>query len=105
MEPGQDQDDCFFILDERRALFQEMGHTTLEQKYEGVMFRSLAIEYDIVFIASYERRNFGLSDVRHMAHTMYADSYSCPSKAKQLAGPGMVLKVAGHNASNMQCTY
>ena len=73
MEPGQDQDDYFFILDERRALLQEMGRTMLEQKYEGVMIRSLAIEYEIVFIASYERRNFGLSDVRH---TMYRQSFA-----------------------------
>ena len=76
-----------------------------DEKYEDIILRALPIEYERVLTASYERRDFGLDDIRHMVHTMYVDNLSRPSSAKPVAGRGIAMQVAGHNGSNMLCTY
>ena len=41
MEPGQDLDDFFLILDECRGLLQEMGQTVHDERYEDIILRAL----------------------------------------------------------------
>ena len=105
MEPGKDPDKFFSILDECRDLLQEMGQTVHNKRYEDIILRALPIEYERVLTASYERRDFGLDDIRHMVHTMYVDNLSRPSNAKPVAGRGIAMQVAGHTGSNVPCTY
>ncbi|CAN0068573.1 unnamed protein product, partial [Laminaria digitata] len=71
MEPGQDPDDLCFVLDECRDLLEEMGQTVHDERYEDIILQALPPEYESVRTASYERRDFGLDDIRHMVHTMY----------------------------------
>ena len=105
MKHRQDPDDFFFILDEYRDPLQEMGQTVHDERYEDNIFRDLLIEYERVLTASYERRDFGLDDIRHMVHAMYVDNLSRPSNAKRVAGRGIAVQVTGYNGSNMLCTY
>lgn len=70
MRGGQDPDDLFFVLDECRDLLHEMGQTLHDERYEDIILGALPIEYESVLTASYERRDFGLDDIRHMVHTM-----------------------------------
>ncbi|CAN0287066.1 unnamed protein product, partial [Scytosiphon promiscuus] len=105
MEPGQDPDDFFFALDECRDLLQEMGEMVHDERYEDIILRALPIEYERVLTASYERRDFGLEDIRHMVHTMYVNHLSRPSSVKPVAGRGIAMQVAGHNGRDVQCTY
>ena len=74
MEPGQDTDDLFYVVDEYCDLFEEMGQTVYDERYEDIILQALPPEYERVRTASYERRNFGLDDIRHMVHTMYVDN-------------------------------
>ena len=97
MKPGQNPDDLFFILDECRDLLQEMGQTVHDERYEDTILRALPTEHERVLTASYERRDFGQDDIRHMVHTMYVDNLSRPSNAKAVVGRGIAMQVVGHN--------
>ena len=44
MEPGQDPDDFFFVLDECRDLLEEMGPTVHGEKYEDIILQALPPE-------------------------------------------------------------
>ena len=44
MEPGQDPDDFFFVLDECRDLLEEMGHTVHDERYEDIILQALPPE-------------------------------------------------------------
>ena len=76
-----------------------------DQRYDDIISRALPIEYERVLTASHERRDFGLDDIRHVVHTMYVDNLSRPSNAKPVAGRGIAMQMAGHNGSNVPCTY
>ncbi|CAN0516343.1 unnamed protein product, partial [Laminaria digitata] len=105
MEPGQDPDDLFFVLDECRDLLEEMGQTVHDERYEDINLQALPPEYERVRTASYERRDFGLEDIRHMIHTMYVDNLSRSVNAKPVAGRGIAMQVVGHTSSDVQCNY
>ena len=82
MDPGQDPDDLFFVLDECRDLLEGMRRTVHD-----------------------ERRDFGLDDIRCMVHTMYVDNLSRSINAKPIAGRGIAMQVVGHTSSDVQCNY
>ena len=71
MEPGQDPDDFFLVLDECRDLHEEMGQTVHDGRYEDVILQALPSEYERVRTANYERRDFGLDDIRYMVCLLY----------------------------------
>ena len=104
MEPGQDQDDLFFVLDECRDLLEEMGQTLHDERCEDIILQALPPEYESVRTASYERRVFGLDDIRHMVHTMYVDNLSRSVSAEPVAGRGIATHVVGHTRIDEQCT-
>ena len=54
MEPGQDPDDFFFVLDECRDLLEEMGQTVHDERYKDIIVQALSPEYESVGAASYE---------------------------------------------------
>ena len=84
VEPGQDPDDIFFVLDEYRDLLEEMGQTVHDERYEDIVLQALSPEYERVRTASYERQDFELDDIRHMVHTMYVDNLSfCQRQASR----------------------
>ena len=105
MEPGQDPDDFFFVLDGCRDLLEDIGQTVHDERYEDIILQALPAEYERVRIASYEKRDFGLDDIRHMVHTMYVDNLSRPSNPKPVAGRGIAMQAAGHNNSDVRCNY
>ena len=91
MESGQDPDDFVSVPVECRELFEEMGQTVHDERYEDVIFQVLPPEYERVRIVSYERRDFGLDDIRHMVHTMFVDNLSPSVNAKPVAGRGIAM--------------
>ena len=105
MEPGQDPDDFFFILDKCRDRLEEMGQTMHDERYEDIILQALPAEYERVRIASYEKRDFGLDDIRHMVHTMYVDNLSRPVNHKPVAGRGIAMQATGHKISDVRCNY
>ena len=44
VEPGQDPDDLFFVLDECRDLLEEMGPTVHGERYEDIILQALPPE-------------------------------------------------------------
>ena len=52
MEPGQDPDDFFFILDRFRGLLEDMGQTVHDEWYGDIVFQALLSEYERVRITS-----------------------------------------------------
>ena len=102
MEPGQDPDDLFLVLDECRDLL-EMGQTVHDERYVNIIHQALPLEYQRVRTASYERRDHGLNGIRHMVHTTYADNRSRSVSAKPIAGLGIAEQVVGHTSSDVQC--
>ena len=89
MELGQDPDEFFFVLDECRDLLEELGQTIHDNRYEDIILQALPPEYERVRTASYERRDFGLDDIRPMVHTMYVDNLSRSFNAKPVIGRGI----------------
>ena len=81
MEPGQDPDDFFFVLDECCDLLEEMGQTVHDERYDDIILQALPPEYERVRTASYERRDYELDDIRHMVHTCLL--YTSPSPRDQ----------------------
>ena len=53
-----------------------MGQRVHHERYEDIILQALPPEYERVRTASYERRDFGLEESRHMVHTMYVDYLS-----------------------------
>ena len=63
------------------------------RRYKDTILRALPAEDERLLTASYERRDFGLDDIRHMVHIMYVDNLSRPSNAKPVDGRGIVMQV------------
>lgn len=70
-----------------------------------ILHATLPAEYERVRNASYEKRGFGLDEIRHMVHTRYADDLSRPCNAQLIAGRGIAMQATGHNAIDVQRNY
>lgn len=66
-----------------------------DERYEDVILRALPVEYDRVRLASYEKHDFSLADIRHMISTMYVDYLSRPNAANLVAGRGVAMQASG----------
>lgn len=55
--------------------------------------------------ASYEKGDFRLKGIRHMAHALYANHLSRPSNNKLVPGHGIVVKKPEDNENDVQCNY
>ena len=82
-----------------------MGQKVHDERYEDIILQALPPKYERVRTASYERRDFGLDNIRHMVNTMYVDNISRSVSAKPVAGCGIAMQVAGHTSSDVQCNY
>ena len=63
MEPGQNHDKLFFVLDGCRDHLEEMGHTVHNERYVDIIWQAFPAEYEGVQNASYENRDFLLVDI------------------------------------------
>ena len=63
MDPGQDPDNLFFVLDGCCDLLEEIKHTVHDERYEEIIFQALLAEYERVRNASYEKRDVGLLEI------------------------------------------
>lgn len=52
MEPGQDPDSLFFVLDKCRQLLKDMGQTIHDEQYEDITLQPIYIEYERVRLTS-----------------------------------------------------
>ena len=104
MQPGQNPDDFLFVLEECRDLPAKMGQMVHDERYDEIILQALPPEYERVRTASYERRDFGLDDIRHMVHTMYVDNISRSVNAKPVAGRGIAMQVVGTPAVTCSAT-
>ena len=82
---------CFFILNGYRDLFEEMGQTIYDERYEDILLQPLPEEYERVRNVSYEKRDFRLVDIRHMIHTVFVDSPSPLSHSKPVPDRGIAM--------------
>lgn len=53
--------------------------------------------------ASYEKRDFGLDDIRNMVRVMYAKRLSCSWNIKLDPDHGIIMNTTGHNGSGVHC--
>ena len=90
MEPGQDSEDLFFVLDQYRDLLEEMGQTVHDERYERG-HHSPSHFYRVRKRTNRQLREAGLrlDDLRRMVHTMYRDNLSKSFNAKPVAGHGI----------------
>ncbi|CAN0059930.1 unnamed protein product, partial [Sphacelaria rigidula] len=84
-------------MDGYRDRLEEMGQSVPDERYEDIILPALPAEYDRVRIASCERRDFNLSDLRYMVSTMYADYLSRPGATSSVAGRGVATQAGGWN--------
>ena len=105
MKSGQDPEDFFFVLDECCDLLEEMGQTIHHQRHEKIILELFRPGNESVRTASFERRDFGLDDIRHMVHTMHVNNLSRSVNAKPVAGDSIAMQVVGHTSSDVQCNY
>ena len=105
IEPSQNPDDVSFLLDGCRDLLGVKGQTVHDERYEDTILQALPAEYERGQNASYEKRDFGLVNIRHMVHTLFVDSLSRPSHPKPVAGRGIAMLAAGDTKSDVRCSY
>ena len=91
MQSGNDPEAFFFVMDGYRDRLEKIGQSVPDERYEGIILRALPAEYDRVRIASCERRDFNLSDLRYMVSTMYADYLWRPYATNSVEGRGVVM--------------
>ena len=59
MDPGQDPDDFFLILDECRQQLEDIGESVHDEWYEDIILQALPLEYERVRQTSHEKRDIG----------------------------------------------
>ncbi|CAM9719821.1 unnamed protein product, partial [Sphacelaria rigidula] len=84
-------------MDGYRDRLEEMGQSVPDERYEDIILRALPAEYERVRIASCERRDLNLSDLRYMVSTMYAGYLSRPDTTNSVAGRGVAMQASGRN--------
>ncbi|CAM9982684.1 unnamed protein product [Sphacelaria rigidula] len=97
MQSGDDPEEFLFVMDGYRDRLEKMGQSVPDERYEDIIFRALPVKYDRVRIASCERRDFNLSDLRYMVSTMYADYLSRLDATNSVAGRAVAMQASGRN--------
>ena len=64
MEQGQDPDDYFILLDERRARLAENGEAISAERFEDTTLRGITSDYDFIRNTSYCDPTFGLKGMQ-----------------------------------------
>ena len=71
MEQGQDPDDYFILLDERRARLAENGEVISDERFEDIVLRGVSSDHDYIPNTSYRDPNVGLKCMRSTKRRMY----------------------------------
>ena len=82
-----------------------MGQTVHDERYKDIVLQALPVEYDMVRNANYEKRDFGLVDIRQMVHTMFVDSLLRSSHYKPVTGHDTAMQAAERTNSDVGCNY
>ncbi|CAN0087585.1 unnamed protein product, partial [Sphacelaria rigidula] len=104
MQSGDDPEDFLFIMDGYLDRLDEMGQGIPDERYEDIILRARPAEYERVRVASCERRDFNLTDLRHMISTMYTDYLSRPDAINLVAGRGVAMEASGSRDSRRNRT-
>lgn len=106
MERGQDPDDFSFVTNNCRNLLEKMEHAVARWFVRKHYSPSPPpAEYERGRVASYEKPDFGLDDIRHMAHSMCVDNLLRPSTFEPVAGHGIEIKAIARNSSDARCHH
>lgn len=83
-----------------------MGQVVHNERYEDIVLEAVPAEYEKVWFVSYEKRDFGLDEIRHMVHhTMFVDYLSYHFISKAIANSDLAMQAAERNGSDVQCNY
>ena len=105
MKSGDDPDDFLYTMDGYRERLKDMGQPVPDERYEDIILQALPAEYERVRIASYERRDFHLADIRRMMSALYIDCLSRPNNSLLVAGCGVAMQATGGDNSIIKCHY
>ncbi|CAN0243826.1 unnamed protein product [Laminaria digitata] len=100
MEQGQDPNDNFILLDQRRARLAENGEVISDERFEDIMLRGITSSYDYIRNTSYRDPNFGRKDKQSTMRRMYIDDLSRKGTPK-VAGRGAAMST-NHTSSDIQ---
>lgn len=101
MEPGQDPDNSFFVLDECRQFLEDTRQTVRDEWFKNIILQLRPPDYETYRLTSYEKWGFGTDYIQHMVHAMYVDSLLRPFDSKPIAGRGIAMQEAGHNGNDV----
>ena len=105
MKSGNDSDDFLYIMDGYRERLKDMDQPVPDERHEDVILRALPAEYETVRIASYERRDIRLADIRRMMNALYIDCLSRQNNSLLVAGRRVAMQATGGDGSTIKCHY
>ena len=105
MKSGDDPDDFLSTMDGYRERLENMGQPVPDERYEDIVLQSLPAEYERVRTASYERRDFHLSDIQRMINALYIDCLSRPNNSPFVVGRGVAIHLTGGGDSPINYHY
>ena len=105
MKSSDDPDDFHYTMDGYRERLKDMGQPVPDERYEDIILQALPAEYERVRIASYERRDFHLADIRRMMRALYIDCLSRPNNSLLVADRGVAMQATGGDNSIIKCHY
>ena len=105
MKSGDDPDDFLSIMDGFRKRLEDMGQPVPDECYKDIILQSLPDEYERVRIASYERQDFHLADIRCTMSALYIDYLSRLNNSFLVAGRGIAMQTTGGDNSAIKCHY
>ena len=105
MKSGDDPDDFLYTMDGYRERLKDMNQPVPDERYEDIILQALSADYERVRTASYERRDFHLTDIRRMMSALYIDCLSRPNNSLLVAGSGVAMQATGGDDSTIKCQY
>ena len=104
MKSGSDPDDFLHTMDGYCERLKDMGQPVPDERYEDIILQAFHAEYERVRTASYERRDFYLTNIRRMMSALYIDCLSRPNNFLLVAGRRVAMQATGGDDSTIKCT-
>ena len=105
MMSDDDPDDFLYTMDGIRERLEDMNQPVPDERYEDIILQALPAEYGRVRTASYERRDFHLTDIQRMMSALYIDCLSRSNNSLLVAGRRVAMKATGRDDSTIKCHY
>ena len=105
MKSGDDHDDCIYSMDDNCERLEVMGQPVPDKRYEETILEALPVEYERVFTASHERRDFHFADIGRVMSALYIDCLSRSSSFSPVEDPGVSMKATGGDDSVINSHY